>query len=510
MPDIENKNLLHTEPSSFYKRYFKDTLLATIGRLLLSLRGLIILPILTKTLGDEAYGIWSQIDVTVYLMCGLTQLQLDFAMTRFLASEQDKSKISKGFFSILGIVSVTSILSSILIFVLANYLAISVFGGASAEHFIRLAATLVFLTAVDQIIIAYFVTTRQMGRYSVFILIQVIGELALVYCLVIADFGLDGAITALVAVRAFLFIIGVFIIRHQIPFARPSLANLKPYLAYSLPLLPAALCYWIVNLSDRYVIGYFLTSASVGQYSAAYVLGNSISLFYAPLSLVLFPAITNLYESNKIPEVKTHLIYSLKLFLIFAIPSVIGLSLLSKPLLNTLATTDFADNYLIVPLVAIATLLFWCAPLGTSVLQLVKRTRLIGLIYTISAIVNILGNIILVPHTGIIGAAISTLITFAIHLSVVWYFSFKEISFYIDMKFIAKSVISSAVMGFVIWVLGPTGPAGIVIAVLMGTSIYFALLILLKGFSKDEYAFFKNMVKRFISTQIQSSNQKQS
>jgi O-antigen/teichoic acid export membrane protein len=62
-----------------------------------------------KTLGAELYGIWAQIMATVSLLMPLAQLRLGFAMTRFLAAENDKEKISKSFSSIFVAVSVTAL-----------------------------------------------------------------------------------------------------------------------------------------------------------------------------------------------------------------------------------------------------------------------------------------------------------------------------------------------------------------------------------------------------------------
>lgn len=93
------------------------------------------------------------------------------------------------------------------------------------------------------------------------------------------------------------------------------------------------------------------------------------------------------------------------------------------------------------------------------------------------------------------GTAISTLVTFAIHLAVVWNISFKQISFDIDWKFIAKSLISSAIMALLVWKLSPVGAVNIVIAVVAGAAAYRGVLILLKGFKKEEYTFFKDLMK---------------
>jgi len=486
---------LLAEQSDLYQKFTKDTILAGIANVALALRWLILLPILSKGLGTGGYGIWSQIQVTIPVLVLFATMQLSFAMTRFLAGESDKDKITKGFLSILILTSLTSILFSILVFVLAQPFATAVFGGAEAAPFIKLAAFLVLLTTIDEVVIHYFVAFRQMGKYSIFIIGQVAGEIALVAYLVFSGFGLYGAIAALLIIRAFLFIIGFLVVSPQINFSVPSLSVIKPYLAFSLPLLPAGLCWWILNLSDRYIIGYFLGAEAVGIYSAAYVLGTVVGLFYTPLATVLFPAITHLYENNKIQEVKTHLKYSLKFYLMLAIPATFGLSILARPLLATLTTADFIAGFWIVPIIALATVFMGCGSIIMIVPLLLKRTKVIGLIDGAGAVINVVMNIILVPLIGILGAAGSTLAVFMLRLISYSIISFKQLSFDIDPKFIAKALVSSLVMSAVVWILSPTGAVNILISIVAGTIIYFTALLLLRGFTRQEYSFLKDILR---------------
>ena len=76
---------------SHYKKFTKDVGLAGVAQLVTTLKGLILLPILPKTLGAEFYGMGAQILVTVSLLMPLTLLQLEYAMTRFLIFELSPS-----------------------------------------------------------------------------------------------------------------------------------------------------------------------------------------------------------------------------------------------------------------------------------------------------------------------------------------------------------------------------------------------------------------------------------
>ena len=480
---------------SEYKLFARRVGLVGTTNAIISLRALILIPILTKTLGAEGYGIWSQILVTISLLGPLCTLELGYAITRFLAPEKDKEKISKHLSSILATTSLVALAVSALIFVLSRPLAIAVFGGADATFYIKISALLIFLAAIDQIMIEYFTGFQQIKRYSIFLILQTIGEVALIAYLVLSGFGLFGAIISLLIARALTSVIGFLWIRSDINISKPSFSVVKPYLPFTLPILPTALCYWLINLGDRYVIGYFMGASAVGIYSASYGLGSLLAFFYAPLSGTLLPAMIKSYENNKIPEVKTYLGYSLKFLLLFTIPSFFGLAVLSKSLLVTLATSEFAEVYMVVSIVALATLLYYCGSVNLNILNLFKETKKVGIIYGISASINVILNIVLVPRIGIVGAAIATLVTFMAHLIVVSKMSFKRLAYGIDFKFIGKSIIASIPMGFVVWKMNPYGAVNILVSIGIAAVIYFGIMVLLKGFTREEFRFLRGLFK---------------
>jgi|GEM_PF-4903873 len=75
-----------------YKLFGQRIGLIGITRLLLSLSGMILLPVLTKNLPIEEYGAWVQIMATIGLIAPLAEMGLSYTMVRFLAAEKDKRK----------------------------------------------------------------------------------------------------------------------------------------------------------------------------------------------------------------------------------------------------------------------------------------------------------------------------------------------------------------------------------------------------------------------------------
>ena len=88
---------------SKFKLFAGRVFLVGITKAITSFRGLLLIPILTKSLGAEGYGIWTQIQVTISLLAPPCALGLGYAIVRFLATENDREKVSTGIISVFSI-----------------------------------------------------------------------------------------------------------------------------------------------------------------------------------------------------------------------------------------------------------------------------------------------------------------------------------------------------------------------------------------------------------------------
>src|SRR5665647_748380 len=91
--------------------------------LAVSLGSILLLPILTKSLQIQDYGVWVQVTVIIGLMPSLVALGLPNAMMRFLAAAKSKEEISEGFYSIILTLTCLSGAVSLLFFLLAKPIA---------------------------------------------------------------------------------------------------------------------------------------------------------------------------------------------------------------------------------------------------------------------------------------------------------------------------------------------------------------------------------------------------
>ena len=478
-----------------YKLFAQRVGLIGITNLLVNLRGLILIPILTKTLGAEGYGLWAQAIVTIALITPLVTLGLSSAMVRFLAAERDRKEIQEGFYSSSILIFFVSLLASALLFIFSEPIAASLFGGAT--DIVKLIAVIIPFWNLDITLFSLFTAFNQMKRYSIFRIAETFGEVGLVAYMVLSGFGIYGAVISILIIRIVIILLMSVLVLKEIGVKIPDFSKLKTYLHFGLPLVPATIFGWIAASSDRYVIVYFLGIAPVGIYSAAYNISQAaIFMSLAPISFVLVPTLSRLYDDKKIEEVKTHLSYSLKYFLTFAIPVAFGVSILAKQILTILATSEFVyTGSMVIPFVALSAVLTGIYTIIGTILILVKKTKIYGFIGGMAAVTNLSLNIVLVPYIGILGAAIATLISFAIASVITVRLSFRYLKFNVDLAFILKSITASVIMSLIIWKLNPVGTLNVLVSIGVGAVVYFVILILLKGIKREEVGFIKNIFK---------------
>ena len=297
----------------------------------------------------------------------------------------------------------------------------------------------------------------------------------------------------------FIFILLLFTsITKKIGLKKPNTAHIKKYLSFGVPQIPSAALLWIMDSSDRYLITGFLGLSQTGIYSASYGIGTLMYLFYFPISFVVFPVVTRLWEKGDISGVKRYLEYSTKIFLFLGIPGFAGIYVLSKPLLVILSTSAFAvGGGILTFLIALSTIFLGIYQINLYIIYLIERVKLMPIIVGLSALTNILINIVLIPKIGIIGAAISTLVSYALLALIVMIWAKSSIGYRFDPIFISKVIISSFLMLLIIQFIPVTNIITLLIAILVGTIVYVVFTLILKTFSVEDKKYLYNLISSF-------------
>ncbi len=184
---------------------------------------------------------------------------------------------------------------------------------------------------------------------------------------------------------------------------------LKKLLRFGLPLVPVAVFYWILGVSDRFLLVRMTNLTEAGLYTVGVKISTLMTLVVGAFQLAWGPFAYSI--ANK-PNAKA--IYSkvLNYFLILSFFVAIGLSTFAREALIILTTKDYLAGAKVVGLLAIGALaygVFYIVGIGVN---LVKRTEHIAWITGVSALVNIALNIYLIPSYGLMAAGFSTAVCF--------------------------------------------------------------------------------------------------
>ncbi|MBF4468622.1 MAG: polysaccharide biosynthesis C-terminal domain-containing protein [Methanobrevibacter arboriphilus] len=476
-----------------YKRFVQRIGLVGITNILISISGLIFIPIITKNFSVFDYGIWAQVNTTIALIPNIANLGLPYTMVRFLSAENDKSKIKESFYSMLAVVFASSLIISLLFIIFKNPIADSLFGGNI--NILYLVSIISFFACMNLMIISFFRTFQQIKRYSLFLVLQsYIGVLISSY-LALSGYNIETVVFGLLVGYLAVFIIMLLMIGGYLGLAIPKFKNLKEELEFAIPTIPSNVSSWVVDSSDKYVIGIFIGSAAVGYYSPSYALGSILLMFLSPFALLLPAVLPKYFEEGNLKQVNIFLKYSMKYFMIITVPAAVGLSILSKPILLIITTPEIALNgYLITPFVCLGAIFMGMYGITNNILILEKKTKILGKIWILVGFLNLLFNIIAVPFIGIIGAAIVTLLCYLIALLITVFYSRKYLELPYDYISMIKIAISSIIMGIVVAIINPNGIWNVLITIIIGILVYFSVLFLIKGINKEELNFFKTMI----------------
>jgi O-antigen/teichoic acid export membrane protein len=182
-------------------------------------------------------------------------------------------------------------------------------------------------------------------------------------------------------------------------------------LRFGLPLLPHALSGWVLNLSDRWLLGFLLvgtpttTLAAVGVYSLGYQLAYAIGLAAISFNAAWLPFLYRVGHGGHAHAVMrdgTTLVVAGFAWLSSA------LAILAPDVLGIIAPEDWHGAADVTTVAAIGFALQAASLMLASSLYLHRDTAIIPLTTFAAVGVNIAVNLALIPRLGIMGAAWAT------------------------------------------------------------------------------------------------------
>lgn len=183
---------------------------------------------------------------------------------------------------------------------------------------------------------------------------------------------------------------------------------------FSAPLMVSVGLIFVVGNTDRLMIQYFLTSSHVADYDVGYMIGQTMTITLGAFGFLFLPLVSEFHSENRWNDIER--VYKLVTKWIAFITLPVYMLVVLYP--NHVIRYTFGSRYVggSVVLVIIGSTYFVRAAMGPNkeLLSAIGETRYIMYTNAAVAVMNVLFNIVLIPTTGIVGAAMASFASFLI------------------------------------------------------------------------------------------------
>lgn len=386
------------------KEFVKNSFILSIGTFFPKLASLIILPIITGCLNKADYGTYDLIVILATLFLPVATLQMQAAAFRFLVDVRDDPKQQN-------VVITNIILFTIPISLVSLIILYFVMGNLS----VILRLHILSYYFIDTLLITARQIARGLAKNSVYSISVIISSFFEMSCIVLFLYfwkgSLEDAILAmsLSQIIALIYIIIRIKLYSYIELKTFSFKRIKEMIAYSWAMIPNSLSSWVMNVSDRLILTWFLGIEASATYAVSNKLPNMFNMVQNTFSLA--------WQENAAVSVKdkdSGKYYGKmfdNVFNIFA--GVLGMLIAFTPILyKILIRGDYSDSYVHIPILYIAVLYSAVSAYIGGIYVAHKKSKEIGITTTLAAAANFIINIAFVHFIGIFAASISTLVSF--------------------------------------------------------------------------------------------------
>lgn len=388
------------------KEFAKNTIILFIGKFTSQFMSLLLLPLYTHYLLKDDYGIVDLLQTYISLFVPILTLRIDSAAFRFLIDKRNDTNEIKKIVSNIICILFFSIIFTILIFNIVY-------------QFIKIKYFILFMTNIITVMTTSILLQilRGFGKnkeYSFACVITGITTLAFnLILIIILKFGANSILisSSLANFICTLYIIFKINIKKEVSFKDINIKEIKKFLSYSFPMIPNALSWWIVNVSDRTIISFFLGVQFNAIYTISCKFSNILNSFYSIINMS-WQESASLHINDKDRDMFfTQMINSI--FVFFSTISLLIISVLPF-VYNIVIGEDYLISYNYIPILLYAN--SWNVLIGLigGIYIAEKKTKQIANTTIISALINIFINLVLIKFIGIYAACISTLLSYMI------------------------------------------------------------------------------------------------
>lgn len=414
----------------------KHSLIYAVGNAMNRMVALLLLPVYTRFLTPEDYGIKELVGLSTDVLSILLATAISGAIYRFYfeyEEEKDRNEvISSAVITIGGI----GLIALGFLYFHTGFFASLILDSADLSYFFTIAFASMWFQSLNNIGYNYLRANKKSLQFISLSFIKMALVIGLnIYLICFLKMGVLGILLSTLTGGIVMFLVLIVPMSVKIKL-RFSKSKIKEMAVFGLPMIPSQLGAFVVHLSDRFFLKEYCSIADAGLYSLGYRFGALPAHFLSdPFNQIWQPRRFEVYKQEGSERLFGR-IFTYYLFLMgFA---GLGISVLTHDVLRIIADEKFWAASKVVPIIVLATTIFTFHYHLNFGILIKKKTKYLAYINFSNAFVVLALNFILIPRFGIYGAAYATLIAFIYKICLTYYFSSRYYSIHFEFMRIIK------------------------------------------------------------------------
>ena len=412
-PGPESRGVVVEDYTLLIRNLVKSSGIYALSSLALPLVSLVLAPFLTRKLSSTEYGVLAVLTTVIALLAGVTQFGLGSAFFRAYnydyESRRDRLRVLS---TVVALLSIISIPTAFAIILTAPWLAELLFKSASFSGPMRLAAVVILLQNLAIPGLSWLRAENRVVRFTVLSIVNLLVNLGATIMLVgVLHMGISGALIATGGGYGVFVVctLPLILLRAGLHLRFDIARNV---LSFGLPNVASLVAIWVLQLSDRYLLAHLSSLAQTASYSIAYNLGGVLGVVVlSPFQLVWPTAMYSIAKKANASQIFQLLFRWYSVVLLFA---AYALSLVATLALDVLFPPAYHSASTIIPIIAVSIMFYGIFIFVIPGVSILRKTWLVVIFASVAALVNVGLNLVLIPHYGSPGAAVATLIAYAV------------------------------------------------------------------------------------------------
>lgn len=385
----------------------KNTAIYALGNLVQRAAAFIPIPLYTYYLAVAEYGQLEIFLVAIQLLGFLVQFGMVPAYLRYHAEHQRNGDLGRLIGSTLMVNGLAGSGVMILTAGIAPALISQWLGVSIPRTTYALAGGIAILQNLQLQLLTYYRSNNEGLKYMGASLASTLLVISAIFVgFQLATPGLNCVLLALTTAHGLMLVVLSFLVLRRTGVGL-SLRIMRRQLSFGFPLIFMMCGYLMMTSADRYFLGYFAGLTVVGLYTLGLKVSHVLDIAIAqPFQTAYLPYI---FAGTEEESMRARIATVLSYLLLGSSMAAFGVVVLARDVIDLLGPPAYQYSYIVtlwtIPTALIHGLYIWV----TGILQVVKRTRIIGAVAVACAGLNVILDLLWIPRWGWHGAVLATI-----------------------------------------------------------------------------------------------------